>query len=142
MMNVLFQPTDDLAFSAEITYQNMSLYYEKYGVEWQQQQIAEQVKRLDNWDIVAEGQIIGTFRLAFEADSCYLRDLQVSSSYQNKGVGSAVLKEVERLTLKSDIQKVKLRVFKISPAFHLYQRSGFVVVKEDDRFFYMEKPLV
>lgn len=142
MMNILYQPTDDLAFSAEITYQNMSPYYEQYGVEWQQQQIVEQVKRLDNWDIVVEGKIIGTFRLAFEADSCYLRDLQVSSSYQNKGVGSAVLKEVERLTLQSDIQKVKLRVFKISPAFHLYRRSGFVVVKEDDRFFYMEKPLV
>ncbi|TVO37421.1 GNAT family N-acetyltransferase [Vibrio algivorus] len=141
-MNVSYLPTDDVAFSAELTYQNMSPYYEKYGVEWQQQQIVEQVKSLDNWDIVAEGKVVGTFRLAFDADSCYLRDLQISSFYQNKGVGSAVLKEVERLALQSDSKKVKLKVFKVSPAFHLYQRSGFVVVKEDDRFFYMEKRLV
>lgn len=141
-MNISYQPTDDLAFSAEITYQNMLPYYEKYDVEWQQQQITEQVKSLDNWDIVAEGKIIGIFRLAFEADSCYLRDLQVTATYQNKGVGSLVLGEVERLALQSDVQKVKLKVFKVSPAFHLYQRSGFVVVKEDERFFYMEKALV
>ena len=84
---------------------------------------------------------IGIMRLSFDSNECLVRDLQVSSRYQNQGIGSRALVEAERFAKESGARILKLRVFKCSPAVDLYRRSGFGVHKEDDRFFYMERPV-
>ena len=79
--------------------------------------------------------------MAFDNDGCYVRDLQVGEKYRNKGIGALALSECERLDIESGANRLKLRVFKISPAFHLYERVGFVVDNADDRFYSMSKTI-
>jgi len=136
---ISYQPVCDLSKSAEITYKNMRPYYEHYLVDWEQPKILEQILSLDNWDILSDGEVVGVIRLSFDSNECYLRDLQVSEEFRNKGIGAAALAESTRLALASGAKKLKLRVFKISPAHHLYKRKGFKLVSEDEKFYYMEK---
>jgi len=139
MMNISFRPTADFSESAEITFNNMRSYYEHYSVDWDQQQILEHIAKLESWDILFDGEVVGAIRLEYDDGHCYLRDLQVRSSFQNKGIGAAALAETARLANEAKRVLIRLKVFKISPAYHLYQRSGFQVEKEDDRFYYMSR---
>ncbi|KXF82381.1 GNAT family N-acetyltransferase [Enterovibrio coralii] len=138
---VSFQPSTDLSTSAVLTFENMRPYYAHYGVDWQQATIYEQISGLDNWDILIQGEVVGAIRMAMENGDGYLRDLQVNAAFQNRGVGAKALDEAARIAKERGAAHLKLRVFKISPAFHLYTREGFTLVKEDDRFYYMKKEL-
>ncbi|MDD1784274.1 GNAT family N-acetyltransferase [Enterovibrio sp. ZSDZ35] len=138
---ISFQPTSDLQRSAELTFNNMRPYYAHYAVDWEQSKILEQISGLENWDILYRGVPVGAVRIAMENDDCYLRDLQVGTAFQNKGIGAQALIEAARIATEHGAKHVKLRVFKISPAFHLYTREGFSLVKEDDRFYYMAKEI-
>ncbi|MDO6775329.1 MULTISPECIES: GNAT family N-acetyltransferase [unclassified Shewanella] len=138
---ISYQPTADLYASADITFKNMRSYYEHYSVNWEQSKIHEQIVDLENWDILYNASVVGAIRLAFDNDGCYIRDLQVSEKFQNNGIGAAALTECERLAIKAGVNKLRLRVLKISPAYHLYIKNGFEVDKEEDRFFYMSRKI-
>jgi len=116
----------------------MHTYYQRYSVDWDVQLIEEKTRDLENYDILLRGDVVGVFRLQYEEDCCYLRDLQVDASYQNRGIGQTVLNEVKRHTLQAKLHTLRLRVFKISPALELYKRNGFVIKEEDERFFNLE----
>ncbi|TRX58100.1 GNAT family N-acetyltransferase [Thalassomonas sp. M1454] len=135
---ISYRATDDLLKSAEITYDNMRSYYAHHSVDWEQAKILEQIQDLDNWDILLNGELIGVLRLSFDSDGCYLRDLQISASFQNRGIGAQALHESVRLARNLAATKLSLKVFKISPAYHLYKRQRFSVVSEDEKFYYME----
>lgn len=117
----------------------MRIYYVHYNVDWQQTKIQEQIAGLDNWDIIFEGKLIGALRLSFDNDECYLIDLQVSESFQNKGIGAKAIDESKRMAKSAGATKLKLKVFKISPAYKLYKIEGFTTISEDDRFYFMEQ---
>lgn len=138
---ISYQKCQQLSQTAEITYNNMLPYYKHYAVDWDKNKIEKQIANLQNWDILYGGEIIGAFRLDFESSHCYLRDLQIKSKFQNKGIGAKALEECQRLALQQDMRNIRLKVFKISPAYNLYVREGFIVCKEDERFYYMEKAL-
>ncbi|WP_235862022.1 GNAT family N-acetyltransferase [Photobacterium kishitanii] len=140
-MMISYQPTTDLSASANITYKNMRSYYEHYAVGWECSKIEEQIHNLVNFDILFNGEVIGAIRLAFDNDGCYVRDLQVSHNYQNKGIGAEALNECERLALEFGVNRLRLRVFKMSPAYHLYERAGFAVDSDDDRFYCMSRKI-
>ncbi len=138
---ISYQPACDLSKSAEITYNNMRPYYAHYLVDWKQPEVLENILSLDNWDIFSDGEVVGAIRLSFNSDECYLRDLQVTKEFRNKGIGAAALSESTRSAQASGAKKLKLRVFKISPAHHLYKRNGFTLVSEDEKFYYMEQAI-
>nr|WP_282437145.1 GNAT family N-acetyltransferase [Vibrio amylolyticus] len=119
----------------------MRSYYEHYAVDWELPNIHVQISGLENWDILYKGLVIGAFRLSFDSEDCYLRDFQVSAQYQNKGIGAVTLAQIERIANEECCKQLRLRVFKISPAHSLYKRSGFVVDKEEERFYYMSRSL-
>ncbi len=139
---ISFQATTDLSKSAEITYANMRSYYQHYSVDWQQSNnIVQQISELDNWDILFDGEVVGAIRLQFDESGCYLRDLQISQAFQNQGIGAKALGEATRVARQSGAKQIRLRVFKISPAYGLYKRHGFEVTDEDDRFYNMTKDI-
>jgi len=119
----------------------MKPYYEANAVDWDQEKVLAQIIHLENWDILSDSKVIGAIRLAFDDDGCYLRDLQVSQEYQNKGIGAEALGEAKRLAKKAGVSEIRLRVLKISPAYNLYRRKGFEVSSDDERFYYMEKTI-
>jgi GNAT superfamily N-acetyltransferase len=138
---ITYKPTTDLTTSAIITYDNMREYYDHYGVDWQPDKIQALIAELHNWDIGSDGSILGALRLAFNDDACYIRDLQVIKSYQNKGIGAQALSHCEYLAKQANATQLQLRVFKISAAYHLYKRVGFLVDKTDDNFYYMSRAI-
>lgn len=138
---VTFRPAKDLATAAGFTLTNMRPYYEQYSVDWDEAQIEKMTQELVNFDILFQEQLVGVIRLSFDNEGCYLRDLQVDQRYQNKGIGSHALAEAERLAKEYCSHTLKLRVFKNSPAVHLYQRQGFGLTSEDERFYYMSRPV-
>ena len=141
-MDITFQRSKNLHDAAILTFSNMRSYYERYAVDWDAKLIEEKTRDLENYDICFGANIIGIFRLQYENSYCYLRDIQVKPSYQNRGIGQIVLNEVKRLSLKKGLHTVKLRVFKISPAIELYKRNGFITESEDERFLNLETHLL
>lgn len=136
---VTFRPTKDLAKAAHFTLSNMQPYYEQYSVDWDQAQIVQMTQELVNFDILFEEKLVGIVRLSFDTEECWLRDLQVDQSYLNRGIGSIAIAEAERLAKEHGSHILKLKVFKNSPAVHLYKRQGFGLTSEDDRFYYMSR---
>lgn len=136
---VTFRPTKDLAKAAHFTLSNMRPYYAQYAVDWDQAQIEQMTQDLVNFDILFEEKLVGVVRLSFDTEVCWLRDLQVDQSYQNRGIGSIAIAEAERLAKEHGSHILKLKVFKNSPAVHLYKRQGFGLTSEDDRFYYMSR---
>ena len=136
---VTFRPAKDLARAAKFTLSNMRPYYEQHSVNWDEAKIEKMTQELVNFDIFFEEKLVGVIRLSFDIEECWLRDLQVDQSYQNRGIGSIALAEAERLAKEHCSHILKLRVFKNSPAVHLYKRQGFGLTSEDDRFYYMSR---
>ena len=136
---VIFEPAKDLEKVAHFTLSNMRPYYEQYSVDWDEAQIEKMTQELVNYDILVQGILVGVMRLSFDTEECWLRDLQVEQSYQNQGIGSIALAEAERLAREHCAETLKLRVFKNSPAVHLYKRQGFGLTSEDERFYYMSR---
>jgi GNAT superfamily N-acetyltransferase len=134
-VNIAFRSTENLSKAALLTFTNMRTYYERYEVNWDSKSIEDKTADLENYDILADNEVVGIFRLQYEGDCCYLRDIQIEQSYQNQGIGQLVLDEVKRRTRDAHLNTLKLRVFKISPAAELYKRNGFYIENEDDRFF-------
>ena len=136
---VRFRLAEDLATAAHFTLSNMRPYYQHYSVDWDQAQIEEMTQQLANFDILFKEKPVGVIRLSFDAEECLLRDLQVEQHYQNRGIGAIALAEALRLATERCCKILKLRVFKISPAVHLYKRQGFDLTSEDERFYYMSR---
>ena len=136
-MNITFVRSENLKRAANFTFSNMEVYYEQFAPDWDESKVYEATLELENYDIIFQQQVVGVMRLQFDNQSCVLRDLQVASSVQNKGIGFAALQEAKNRTLKANLNTLTLRVFKISPAVSLYKRNGFAIQSEDERFFNM-----
>lgn len=99
----------------------MSAFYTYYAVDWTCSTIEDQIRDLLNFDIIYHDNIAGAILLAFNSDGCYVRDLQVTSRYQNKGVGIAAIAVCERLLIERGLNFFILQVFKFIRAYPLYQ---------------------
>jgi ribosomal protein S18 acetylase RimI-like enzyme len=82
---------------------------------------------------------IGTLIVKYPSDYIYLSGLYFLPAYQRQGFGSRIL---EGLLAQGQAHHlpVCLRVLKVNPqAQHLYQRMGFAVTDEEEKFVVMEK---
>ena len=136
-VNITFIRSENLQRAANFTFENMHVYYEQFAPDWDATKVLEVTSNLDNFDILFQGEVVGVMRLEFEDECCVLRDLQVIQDFQSKGIGKKALVEAKRLATRANLSSLKLRVLKISPAIKLYERNGFVLQSEDERFFYM-----
>lgn len=92
---------------------------------------------------ISEGKIIGTVR-AFEKDgACFVGRLAVHPVMQDKGIGTALMKEIERY-----FKPKRFELFvgtQSGKNIHLYQKLGYSIFKKEKygcgniEVFYMEK---
>ena len=139
---ISYQRCKDLTHSAGFTSDNMRTYYEYHSVDWDRDAIEAQITHLENWDILLDGETVGAIRLEYDDDGCQIRDIQVSHNHQNKGIGAIAIEECKRMAKTACASTLRLRVFKISPAYNLYIRTGFEVTSEDEKFYFMAHDLV
>jgi len=81
-----------------------------------------------------EWQDIGCVALEDRGDHLDLRKLYVLPPYQNRGIGTRVLRDV----LAAAGKPIRLRVLSVNPARRFYERIGFVVIRSTPQRNYME----
>lgn len=138
-MTLIIQPTKDKAFAESIILQNMSAYYKQLDMRWDTALFAKQWGELDSYELVMDASRVGLLCLYHDDRAYYIRELQIDPSWQRRGLGTAAIRYVEDLARQADIGSLRLRVFRINPARHLYQRLGFRVIKTDGDVLAMER---
>jgi GNAT superfamily N-acetyltransferase len=88
--------------------------------------------------IVVDGRDVGYLQAAEEPDAFLLKELHVAAPFQNRGIGTAVLR---RLFVEAqEMEKpMTVGVVKFNPACKLYKRLGFRAVGEDAHKFHMRR---
>jgi ribosomal protein S18 acetylase RimI-like enzyme len=84
--------------------------------------------------IVAGGDDAGYVQTADEAGSIVIKELHVDEAFQNRGIGTKVLRmllaEARRMA-----KPMMVTVVTFNPALAFYQRAGFRIVSEQDQRF-------
>lgn len=89
--------------------------------------------------IVRDGETVGTIAIDEEADHVRIGEFYIAPRFQRQGIGTRVLEPILR---DADARKrpVRLECLRWNPAFSLYERHGFRVVRETDAHYFMERP--
>ena len=86
--------------------------------------------------VVVGGRDIGAINREKREDTIYIANIEVAPEYQGRGIGTAITNEIIA-EARRDGLSVSLRVLKVNPARHLYERLGFIVTNEDGTHKYM-----
>lgn len=113
----------------------LSAYYElRWRVlraPWQQppgserdefEQSAEHVLARD-----ADGEIVGVGRLHFVGNDARIRYMAVAEPYRGRGIGSAVLCELERLAMERGARSIRLNA-RLGAARGFYEAHAYIVI--------------
>jgi ribosomal protein S18 acetylase RimI-like enzyme len=130
----------------KLAYQIEAERYNDYNIPPLKQTI-EEIKKQFNTHIflkaVSEGKIIGTVRAHEENETCYIGKLAVLPEKQNQGIGTALMREIEKCFTP---KRFELFVgSKSDNNIHLYQKLGYNIYKTGDyecghiEIIYMEK---
>lgn len=77
---------------------------------------------------VSDGKIVGSVRAAMRDETCFIGKLFVRPNYQNQGIGTLLMQEIERL--HSCAGKFELFTgYKSGRNIHLYQKLGYKIVR-------------
>ncbi len=79
--------------------------------------------------IVVAGRDIGMVETGAADTEVVLANIRIAPEYQGRGLGTAIITEILAKAQQAD-QRVRLRVLKVNPARHFYERLGFSVVEE------------
>lgn len=91
-----------------------------------------------NQIVVVDGVDAGVLKLEERDGDMYLGLIEIAPAYQNRGLGTAVIREVVKAAFERG-QAVFLHVLKANPAARcLYERLGFEVVEERTERFVMQ----
>lgn len=72
-----------------------------------------------------------------ESGECFINEISLLEEYQNKGIGTKILKKQIKENQNKKIRTI-LQVFKTNPAKELYERLGFTVYGESQTHYQME----
>ena len=117
--------TEDLALLDKIHTDNMQSYVEK-AYSWKPTLFADNFIAQQYQVIESNKEVIGFIKIVTTDIDVYLAEIQISGSYQNRGVGSSVINNlIDRV--KANRQRLWLKSLQTNPAINLYQRLGFTV---------------
>ena len=87
--------------------------------------------------IERDGFPIGVLRVERRADFMDLKQIFIRPAFQRQGIGSEVLHLLTSEAKGAGVP-LRLRVLRVNPARQLYERLGFIVLKESPEHVYME----
>jgi len=85
-------------------------------------------KKLEQFLIISDEKIVGTFRLRETSDSYKIERMGILSEYRSKGFGKLTLEEIKAHSKKTD--KSKIILDSIYEVRNFYAKSGFVQIGE------------
>lgn len=87
--------------------------------------------------IYLKDELIGFFNGRDKDDNTFeIGNICIKPEYQNKGIGTAILKEI---LFENKDKGIALQCFKENPVIKLYERMGFEKVGENDNHIKMKK---
>ena len=97
-------------------------------------------KKADDRCLVAEvaGKVVGAVWTRVMNDYGHITDgipslaISLYKDYRNQGIGTELLREMLQLLRRDGYRQVSLSVQKANPAFRMYQKAGFEVMKETE----------
>ena len=116
----------------------MASYYKQYDIKWNDDLFDQSWTEFDNFQIFRGNIKVGVLRLWRELSDLYIRDLQISQTFQNQGIGTNAVEYARTLAESEGLKFVKLRVFESNPAKELYERLGFIVSNHEGHVVSME----
>lgn len=81
--------------------------------------------------VVVDGQDVGMVRAVEREGTLFISNIHVLPEYQNRGIGTAVLKDILRGAKERGLP-LGLRVLRGNPARRLYERLGFAAVGQTE----------
>ncbi|MGH6664434.1 MAG: GNAT family N-acetyltransferase [Pseudolabrys sp.] len=130
----------DYDFTHRVHHSGMRWIAERLFGPWDDAAQDEKFKRqfvLAEVRIIAVGSTdVGYLQLGIGDEELFLRELHIDAPFQNRGIGTEVLRLVLAET-KTAGKPLIVAVVKINPARGLYERCGFRTFREDDYKFYM-----
>ena len=88
--------------------------------------------------IYYDGEPIGTIYIGDKEDFIEIGQFFILPEYQNKGIGTHLLKQITDRADRSGIF-TKLAYLKNNPVASLYKRHGFEIAQANDLFFFTER---
>jgi ribosomal protein S18 acetylase RimI-like enzyme len=135
---IRFEVASDILFAKKMVRENMDSYYEQYGIVWNDELFDKSWTEFDNVQIYKDNIKVGVLSLWKEFSDLYIRDLQISQTYHNQGIGTNAVEYAKGLAKFEELEFLKLRVFETNPAKELYKRLGFKVSKHEGHVISME----
>lgn len=132
---------NDYNFVYSITKRNIKKYADKYWGGWNAKKFKEDFNPTSTKIILHNNRRIGLYQLEFLEKSAYIRNIQISNKYRNKGLGNFFMKKMEEETTNNNYNKIQLQVFKENPAINLYKRLDYKIIKDKNYSVIMEKQL-
>jgi len=132
----------DYDFIYDVKKEAYQKYVEKYFGNWNEEQQIEYFKafietyKVGSYIITLDGHDIGFYNGTSLEDRYEIGNICIIPEYQNKGIGTAILKE---LLSKNEDKMICLQYFKSNPVGRLYERLGFKVVGETEYHYQMVK---
>ena len=83
-------------------------------------------------------QIIGFFQVQYRKELTYIKNLQIQTQYQNKGIGTQILKTIQNEANEKKLPKLKLKIFQNNQSINFYENFGFRITKKLDSKYIME----
>jgi len=88
--------------------------------------------------VMLDGQPVGRICTAHRQQELHLVEIALLPEHRNRGIGSHLMKGLERECEGKEMLPIRLRVYRHNPAMRFYQRLGFSIV-DDDIYILMEK---
>ncbi|MGJ3240391.1 MAG: GNAT family N-acetyltransferase [Anaerolineae bacterium] len=123
----------DFSFIFRVYRTTMKSYIEQIW-DWNetaQRQHYERSFSVDDYQIIqVADEEVGVLSMQSHAEYDFLARIEILPVYQNQGIGTAILGHLIQQARKRRTP-IMLRVFKINPARHLYERLGFQIIRQD-----------
>ena len=122
----------------DLFYESMMRPYVELTHEWDSTKFREYFDPNIIEVIQVDGIDIGMLKVEERDNYIYLGDIQIDRAYQNKGIGTKLIKRViESASIAN--KPIRLRVLKGNPAKDLYLRLGFREIQTLENCYMMER---
>lgn len=136
----LIPATDsDLEFLDDLNSRCMRRHVEQI-VPWDEEMFRQNFDKSLVRVVVVDESAAGMLKVKREANFLYLGDVMLAPEHRNKGLGTELIKFVEREASKFNLP-LRLKVLRSNPAKVLYKRLGFKEIEHTEHYLIMEKGL-
>ena len=117
----------------------MSDYVDRHWGGWSAKIFRHFFNKDNVYIIRFKNRRIGLYDLEFRKNHSYIKSIQISGKFRNKGIGTYLIKIIENNTKKKKLKSIRLGVIKDNPAIKMYNKLGFKKINETESEIIMKK---